>query len=79
MQYFVRTVEKHKASTRVFSPELPCSALGTAMDAARQIVRSSDPAVMLQADVCSRNRNQVRTRYCCWINERGEFVERALI
>jgi hypothetical protein len=34
---------------------------------------------MLQADVCSRNQNQVRTRYCCWINERGEFVERALI
>ncbi len=79
MQYFVRTVEKHKTSTRVFSPELPYGALGSAKDAARRIVQTSDPSVMLQADVCSRNRNQVRTRYCCWINERGEFVERALI
>jgi len=79
MQYFVRTMEKHKASTRVFSPELPCRALGSAKDAAKHLVQSSDPSVMLQADVCSRNQNQVRTRYCCWINERGEFVERALI
>jgi hypothetical protein len=53
--------------------------LGSAKDAAKQLVQSSDPSVMLQADVCSRNQNQVRTRYCCWINERGEFVERALI
>ena len=62
MQYFVRTMEKHKASTRVFSPELPCPALGSAKDAAKQLVQSSDPTVMLQADVCSRNQNQVRTR-----------------
>ena len=53
MQYFVRTMEKHKASTRVFSPELPCPALGSAKDAAKQLVQSSDPSVMLQADVCS--------------------------
>ena len=79
MQYFVRTMEKHKDSAKVFSPELPCSALGEAKDRAKRIVMDSPPAKMLQADACLRNRNEVRTKYRCWINERGEFQERALV
>ena len=36
-------------------------------------------AVRLQADACMRNRDHVRTKYRCWINERGEFQESALV
>jgi hypothetical protein len=79
MQYFVRTMEKHKESTKAFSIEVPCAGLAAAQDKARQIVRESPPAIMLQADACLRNRNVVRTKYRCWINERGEFQERVLV
>ena len=79
MQYFVRAMEKHKDSKRIFGPELPCSGLAAAMAEAKRIVLSADPAVRLQADACARNRGQVRTKYRCWINERGDFQERSLV
>ena len=55
MQYFMRTIEKHKEGKKAFSTELLFSSLGHAMQAARQMVRDSNPAVMLQADACFRN------------------------
>jgi len=79
MTYFVRTIERHKESTRVFGAEVPCSGLESAKEAAKRIVMESHPALMLQADACFRNRMQVLTKYRCWINERGEFQERALV
>ena len=79
MEYFVRTMERHKESTKVFSAELACSGLQEAKDAAKRIVLESRPAVMLQADACFRNRQLVRTQYRCWVNERGEFQERSLV
>lgn len=78
MHYFVRMVEKHKESSRAFSPEIPCSGLQSAVDEAKRRVLQSDPAIMLQADACFKNRDQVRTKYSCWFNERGEFQERSL-
>jgi hypothetical protein len=72
-------MERHKESAREFGPELPCPALGFAKEEAKRLVLRSDPGRMLQADACARNRNEVRTKYRCWINERGEFHERALI
>jgi hypothetical protein len=79
MQYFVRTMPTHKDCVRVFSAELPCSGLREARDKAKRIVLESQPAMMLQADACFRNRNEVRTKYRCWINERGEFQEWKLV
>lgn len=79
VQYFVRTMEKHKESTRLFCAEMPCSGLGTAREEAKRRVLQSDPSLMLQADACYRNKGQVRTKYRCWINQRGEFHEHVLI
>ena len=79
MQYFVRTMERHKESMKQLSAEVPCAALNQAIDEAKRTVLESDRAIMLQADACSRNRDQVRTRYRCWIDERGTFNERALV
>jgi hypothetical protein len=79
MQYFVRTMERHKDSKRILSPEVQCSGLGKAIDEAKRKVLESDRAIMLQADACARNRNEVRTKYRCWIDERGSFNERALV
>jgi len=79
MQYFVRTMEMHRERTKVFSPELPCSGQSDAKLEAKRMVMRSNPALMLQADACFRNQNSVRTKYRCWINERGEFQERALV
>jgi len=79
MTYFVRTMEKHKESTKVYSPEVPCPGLEIAKNEAKRIVLAAPRSLMLQADACFRNRDQVRTKYRCWINERGEFQERALI
>ena len=79
MQYFVRTMEMHKDSIRAFSAELPCTGLGAAKDEAKRLVLKSNPSKMLQADACFRNRIGVSTKYRCWINERGEFQERALV
>ena len=79
MEYFVRTMEKHKHSARVFSPEAQCSGLAAAKAEAQRLVQTADPAVQLQADACIRNRGLVRTKYRCWINERGEFHEKVLV
>jgi hypothetical protein len=79
MQYFVRTMEMHRDSTRVFGPEVPCPGLAAAKEAAKKLVLSSPPKLMLQADACFRSRNGVRTKYRCWVNERGEFQESALV
>lgn len=79
MQYFVRTMEMHKESKKTHSPELPCPDLDKAIGEARRTVLESDRAIMLQADACARNRDQVRTKYRCWIDERGTFNERALV
>jgi hypothetical protein len=53
--------------------------LATAKETARKLVQNSEPKIMLQADACFRNRNEVRTKYRCWMNERGEFQESALV
>ena len=79
MQYFVRSMEMHKESSRTFSPERLCYGLSAAKAEAKRIVLSADPALMLQADACARNRGQVRTKYRCWVNERGEFQESNLV
>ena len=83
MEYFVRTMEKHKESVNVFSSEIVTFGLTQATDDAKRMVLESDPAMMLQADACFRNRSVVqggvRTKYRCWINERGEFHESVLI
>ncbi len=79
-------MERHKENRlrgsqvveRRFYPELACSGLNKAIAEARRTVLESDRAIMLQADACSRNRNQVRTQYRCWIDERGAFNELAL-
>ena len=87
MQYFVRIMDVRKESRQSASlplvkqmyPELACSALGEAIDQAKRKVLESDRAIMLRADACSRNRNQVWTKYRCWIDERGAFNELALV
>jgi hypothetical protein len=71
-------MERHKESSKSFSEELLCSDLSSAMSEAKKRVMDSDHSVMLQADACSRNRSVVRTRYRCWIDERGAFHERSL-
>jgi hypothetical protein len=79
MQYFVRTMEKHKESCRAFSSELPCPGLAAAKAEAKRLVLSANPALQLQADACARNGEVVQTKYRCWINERGEFRESVLV
>jgi hypothetical protein len=86
VQYFARAMDVRKETRRSGSgplvrqlyPELACSSLGQAIDQAKRSVMASDKTIMLQADACSRNRNQVRTKYRCWIDERGAFNERIL-
>lgn len=78
MQYFVRAMEKHEESSKTFGPETPCSGLDAAKAEAKRMVSSSDPSLRLLADVCARNGGTVRTKYRCWINERGEFQESIL-
>ena len=79
MQYFVRTMEKHKESNGAFSSELPCYGLAAAKAEAKRLVLSANPALQLQADACARNGEVVQTKYRCWINERGEFRESVLV
>ena len=79
MQYFVRTMEKHKESSGAFSSELPCYGLASAEAEAKRLVLSANPALQLQADACARNGEIVQTKYRCWINERGEFRESLLV
>ena len=86
LQYFVRTTDVRKESRHGASaplvkreyPELACYNLDQAIDQAKRSVLESDKTIMLQADACSRNMNQVRTKYRCWIDERGAFNELAL-
>lgn len=86
MQYFVRTTDvrketRHGGSAPVVKreyPELPCYNLNQAIDEAKRSVLEADKNVLLQADACTRNLNQVRTKYRCWIDERGAFNEIAL-
>ena len=86
VQYFVRTMDVRKENrhggpaplVKRLYPELACSSLDQAIDQAKRSVLESDKAIMLQADACSRNLNQVRTKYRCWIDERGTFNELAL-
>ena len=85
MQYFARAMDVRKENRRNGSepfvrrlyPEVACSSLGEAIDQAKRTVLE-DTTIMLQADACSRIRNQVRTKYRCWIDERGAFNERIL-
>jgi hypothetical protein len=79
MQYFVRAMETHKESDRTFGPEVPCAGLAAAKAEAKRIVLSADPARRLQADACARNGGPVRTKYRCWVNERGDFQESVLV
>jgi hypothetical protein len=79
MQYFVRTMEKHRESDRTFRTEMLCSGLDIAKAEAKRIVLASDPTIRLQADACARHGRLVRTKYRCWINDRGEFLEIALV
>jgi hypothetical protein len=86
VEYFVRIMNARKEGPWCGSvtpmkrlyPELACVALGRAIDQAKRRVLESDRSMMLQADACSRNRDQVRTKYRCWIDERGAFNELAL-
>ena len=87
MQYFVRTTDVRKEShgpgsvpvvKRSF-PELTCAALDEAIDQAKRRVLESAGSIRLQADACCRIRNQVRTKYRCWIDERGAFNELTLV
>ena len=86
VQYFVRTTDvrkdnRHSGSVPLLKrsyPELACSNLDQAIDQAKRSVLESDKTIMLRADACSRNMNQVRTKYRCWIDERGAFNELAL-
>jgi hypothetical protein len=64
---------------KLLYPELACLTLSQAIDQAKRSVLESDQTIMLQADACSRNRNQVRTKYRCWIDERGAFNELVLV
>lgn len=86
MQYFVRANDVRKESRHSGSaplvkrlyPELACFTLGQAIEEAKRTVLESDKTIMLRADACSRNNNQVQTKYRCWIDERGVFNELAL-
>jgi hypothetical protein len=79
MRYFVRTMERLKDTTRIYGEEVPCRGLEDAKEEAKRIVLEGRPNMMLQADACFRNGTQVRTKYRCWTNERGEFQESALV
>jgi hypothetical protein len=90
MQYFVRAKEMQKDNLKgprakasavppKLYPDVEFSALGVAVNEAKRAVLESDRAVMLQAEACFRNRNLVRTKYRCWIDERGAFNESAFI
>jgi hypothetical protein len=86
VQYFVRTMDIRKEGrqngpaplVRREYPELACPSLDQAIEQAKRSVLESDKTIRLQADACSRNMNQVRTKYRCWIDERGGFNELAL-
>jgi len=69
--------ERAEVTVRTY-PDVEFSGLGGAIEAAKRAVLASDKAIMLQAEACFRNRNQVRTKYRCWIDERGSFNECAL-
>ncbi len=86
VEYFVRTTDIRKENRQSGSPpltkreypEIVCYALGQAVAEAKRRVLESNEPIRLQADACSRNRNQVWTKYRCWIDERGAFNEHTL-
>jgi hypothetical protein len=78
MQFFVRTMEKHKASTGAFCAEVVCSGLSHAKAEAKRRVMQSTPEQMLQADACLRNGGHVRTKYRCHLDQQGDFHEYVL-
>jgi hypothetical protein len=85
VQYFVRTVDIRKENRRssaplvkALYPELACFTLGQAIEQAKRSVLASGGTVMLRSDACFRKNNQVRTKYRCWVDERGAFNELAL-
>jgi hypothetical protein len=87
MQYFVRTVERKRDNARRFAqptpppniyPVVSFAGLGEAMGEAKRMVMESDRSIMLQSEACFINGNKVRTKYRCWIDERGSFNECAL-
>jgi hypothetical protein len=85
VQYFFRTIDVRKQGrnasvplVKLLYPDVPCAALGEAIDQAKRCVLESDRTLMLQSDACFRNKNEVQTKYRCWIDERGVFNERTL-
>jgi hypothetical protein len=86
VEYFVRTTDIRKENRQSGSqpltkreyPEIVFYALGQAIDEAKRRVLEPNESIRLQADACSRNRNQVWTKYRCWIDERGTFNEHTL-
>jgi hypothetical protein len=85
VQYFVRTMDIRKESRRgsvplvkALYPELACFTLGQAIEEAKRSVLASAGTVMLRSDACFRKNSQVRTKYRCWVDERGAFNELAL-
>ena len=75
MQFFVRSIERHKDSARVYAPEVACAALGLAEAEARRQVLESRPEQMLEADACLRNGGHVVTKYRCRLDANGELHE----
>lgn len=87
MQYFIRTVERKRDNARRFPqptappatyPVISFPGLAEAMGEAKRTVMESDKSIMLQSEACFINGNKVRTKYRCWIDERGSFNECAL-
>jgi hypothetical protein len=63
---------------KLLYPDVACAALGQAIEQAKRCVLESDRTLMLQSDACFKNKNEVQTKYRCWIDERGVFNERTL-
>ena len=89
MQYFTRTNERKRDNARRtipkpgavpprLYPNVEFSGLAGAVAEAKRMVMESDRSIMLQSEACFVNRTQVRTKYRCWIDERGIFNEIAL-
>jgi hypothetical protein len=85
VQYFFRTMDVRKQGrnasvplVKLLYPDVACAALGQAIEQAKRCVLESDRTLMLQSDACFKNKNEVQTKYRCWIDERGVFNERTL-
>ena len=60
MQYFVRTMEKHKESSGAFSIELPCHGLAAAKAEVKRLVLSANPALLQRMRVPGTRRSSKR-------------------